>query len=191
MRTQVKTAEYYLGLHYPVTLKQLRPEDGGGYAASIPLLGSRTFVAVGETPGDAYAALDELKEQLIPMLVDEGTVLPEPEEEGDEREQFSGKILLRVTPQLHRSLAHEARRGGCSINHLATELLVNGLTAINAAYEAKSMIAQVIHDLLDDARQKRSFKQTQSSTPIRSGNIALQWPETEIDTAEDEFLQAA
>ena len=44
-----KSAEYYLGLRYTKAVRPLSEEEGSGYVATIPLLGRRTFVAVGET----------------------------------------------------------------------------------------------------------------------------------------------
>ena len=69
---QGKTADYYLGLRYAVTLKELAPEDGGGYVASYPELGSKTFQSVGDTPQEALEGLNEVRRVVIPMLVDEG-----------------------------------------------------------------------------------------------------------------------
>ena len=37
---------------------------------------------------------------------------------------FSGKILIRVPPQLHRELAREAFESGRSINQLCTEAIL-------------------------------------------------------------------
>jgi hypothetical protein len=50
----------------------LAPEEGGGYAASIPQLGSRTFVAVGERAAEELESLDALRQILIPELLAEG-----------------------------------------------------------------------------------------------------------------------
>ncbi len=112
---------------YPIRLQPLSPEDGGGYAASIPQLGDRTFVAVGETPAEALQALDELAQYLVPTLMAEGVELPEPHFERESLEQFSGRVLLRLPRGLHARLVREARANGCSLNKLATEMLASGL----------------------------------------------------------------
>jgi antitoxin HicB len=122
-----KSEEYYLGLRYPVVLRELAPEDGGGYVASIPRLGDRTFVAVGEDPAEALETLDVLRRHLIPKLLAEGVVLPEPEDEREEIQQYSGNLVLRIPRGLHAQLASEAKRNGCSINKLATQLLSQNL----------------------------------------------------------------
>lgn len=75
-------AKDYLALRYPVLVQELAPEEGGGYMATIPLLGSSTFVADGETAADAIAALDRLRRHLIPILVAKGVKLAEPDDDG-------------------------------------------------------------------------------------------------------------
>ena len=126
-RRQARQAEHYLDLRYPSVVKELSPEEGGGYVATIPQLGSRTFVADGETPAEAIEALDVLRRHLIPELLAEGVELPEPREEPEAIEQYSGNLVLRIPKSLHAQLAAEARRNGCSLNKYATQLLAQNL----------------------------------------------------------------
>ncbi len=42
--------EFYLSLDYPVEIRRLPAEDGGGYIACIPHLGRWMFTAAGDTP---------------------------------------------------------------------------------------------------------------------------------------------
>ena len=125
--TSLERTQYYLSLRYPVTVRELAPEDGGGYMASIPQLGSATFVADGETAAEALEALDALRRHLIPHLLREGEELPEPADENETIEQYSGNLVLRIPKRLHARLASEAKRSACSINKLATELLSQNL----------------------------------------------------------------
>src|SRR2546422_8177644 len=121
------TAEYYLNLDYPITLEKLSEEDGGGYAAYIPQLGSGTFVAVGESQAQALESLEELRQHLIPRLVERGVKIPEPRLEHEPSEHYSGSLMLRVPPVLHAQLVAAARLNGCSINKLATQFLAQAL----------------------------------------------------------------
>ena len=89
----VNSAEYYLGLEYPVVLRKLRPDEGGGYLATIPQLGRMTFIADGETAQEALDSLDDLRKSLIPELINEGVVLPEPVLDEQPSEEYSGKVL--------------------------------------------------------------------------------------------------
>lgn len=139
---QGKTAEYYLGLRYAVTLKELAPEDGGGYVASYPELGSKTFQSVADTPQEALEGLDEVRRVLIPMLVDEGMKIPEPQAEA-EKERFSGNIMIRIPPALHAQLSAYSKSSNVSINKLATQYLSQGLTTDTLVSELKSALKEI------------------------------------------------
>jgi predicted RNase H-like HicB family nuclease len=126
-RRQTRLVEQYLNRRYPIVVRKLSPEEGGGYTATIPQLGSRTFVADGETPADAIDALDSLRRHLIPELLAEGVELPEPREDPDPIEQYSGNLVLRIPKSLHAQLAATAKQNGCSLNKYATQLLAQNL----------------------------------------------------------------
>ncbi len=52
-------------LSYPVEVRQLPEEYGGGYIACVPYLGRWTFQADGETPQEAIDRLQELYRSLV------------------------------------------------------------------------------------------------------------------------------
>jgi len=124
---ETKGTEYYLALKYPVTLRELSEEEGGGFLATIPALEEKTFLADGETPAEALEALDALRQELIPQLVSRGVAIPEPNAQADEAESYSGSLMLRVSRQLHGRLVAAAKRNGISLNKFAAELLACGL----------------------------------------------------------------
>jgi antitoxin HicB len=70
-----KTVEYYTSLPYPVVLIP-DPDDGIWYA-KIPLL--EGCMADGETPGEALAALEDVKALWFEASVKHGHAIPEPE----------------------------------------------------------------------------------------------------------------
>ena len=152
-RRSGKSADYYLNLHYPITIRELDAEEGGGYLATIPLLGSKTFAADGETPTEAVGALDALRKHLIPMLVEKGEVLPEPQDEHTALEGFNGSLMLRIPRLLHYRLATEATRSRTSINKLATQLLAQGLGEQSAITEMHAKMEEVVEEMRHIARQ--------------------------------------
>ena len=128
--TQIpETVEHYLSQRYPITLIEVSEEEGGGFRASIPQLGDRTFVAAGDTPQEALDNLDAVRRALIPELLAEGIALPDAIPDREDAEAYSGNLVLRIPKSLHARLAREAARNGCSINKLATQLLAEGLAA--------------------------------------------------------------
>lgn len=150
---QSKTADYYLSLRYAVSLKELAPEDGGGYVASIPELGSKTFEAVGDTPQEALECLEEVRQTLIPRLVAEGVRLPEPKQEA-EKECFSGNLMIRIPPALHGQLAAYSKRANVSINKLATQYLAQGLATSTIGDEMRSVLRDAVAEQTRDVAEE-------------------------------------
>lgn len=72
-----------------------------------------------ESPEAALAGIRSLVAAAVEVLLAEGHKVPEP----IASRKFSGKILVRVPPQLHRALALEAGEQGVSINRLISAKL--------------------------------------------------------------------
>ena len=116
-----KNIRYYLNLDYPIEIKKIKEEDGGGYMATIPLLGKYAFVGDGANIEEAINNLNEIKEYLFERYLKEGIPIPEPKEE-DEK-QYSGKFLLRMPVELHRFLAMEAKKNETTLNQYCIYIL--------------------------------------------------------------------
>lgn len=142
MNGKAALTERFLSFSYPVTLRKLSPAEGGGYAATIPQLGSGAFAAVGETAAEALASLEDLRLELIPRLIERGVDLPEPEAEAVSLDEYSGNVGLRLPRSLHARLAAEARRNGCSINKLATDLLSRRLERAAILREVRALVEE-------------------------------------------------
>jgi antitoxin HicB len=166
--TPTKGAEYYLGLNYPVTLRRLSSEEGGGYIAAIPQLGLHAFSAAGETREEALDALDEVREYLIPYLLERGEDLPEPDYSEEAIERYSGRILMRLPRKLHAQLAAEADRNDCSINQLATQLLAEGLERLRSRPQSRDMATESRRGAFG-SRPKQGAPQVEGigGTPLR------------------------
>lgn len=116
-----KDLSYYLKLNYPVEIKKIPKEDGGGYSATIPQLGEKAFRADGKTVERALANLKKVKRYLFTDYMEEGIPIPEPEPELESI--FSGKFVVRMSPKLHRQLVERAQKENVSLNHLVVHLL--------------------------------------------------------------------
>ncbi|NPV12708.1 MAG: hypothetical protein HPY57_13055 [Ignavibacteria bacterium] len=73
-----KRIAYYLNLRYPVRIKKIPENEGGGYCAWIPTFGENCLVADGQTWNQAIDNLNKLKEAYIIELFEKGEKIPEP-----------------------------------------------------------------------------------------------------------------
>lgn len=72
-----------------------------------------------ESPEAALSGIRSLVGAAVDMLREKGHPIPEPLAD----RKFSGKLLVRVPPQLHRALALEASEQGVSLNRLISAKL--------------------------------------------------------------------
>lgn len=127
------TLEYYMAQDYPIEIRAIPSDMGGGYSASIPHLGRMAFFAVGDTIPEALTALDEVKEVMFEDMISRGKSIPAPpplpEEEND---VYSGRVLLRMPRELHRDLSEHAENEGCSLNQYISAALARHIGGIQA-----------------------------------------------------------
>ncbi|HQQ00680.1 MAG TPA: toxin-antitoxin system HicB family antitoxin [bacterium] len=119
---------WYQSLVYRIVIEPIPEEQGGGFEAHIPTLGKSTCVAVGETQEEALVSLKEAKEELIEFWYEEDLPIPLPENEDTFSEEYSGKILLRTSREMHRQLIQTAEKQGVSLNALVNQALSRGLS---------------------------------------------------------------
>lgn len=112
-----KDLSYYLSLQYPL---EARESEGGGYFVTHPDLDG--CMAEGATLEEAVANLADSRELWIEARLEGGYSVPEPPSE-----EYSGRISLRMTPELHGRLARIAERRAVSLN-----LLLNSVLALYA-----------------------------------------------------------
>src|SRR5262249_7863547 len=79
--------------------------------------------AEGATRAEAIARLEEEIQAQVQNMLGNGHHPPTPVDE----ETFSGELALKLSKQLHRDLAWQARTEGVDIEHLLSEMLSSGL----------------------------------------------------------------
>lgn len=109
-------------LRYPAIIRELDPEEGGGFLAEIPDLPG--CIGDGETVEEALTNVSDAAEEWIAAAKKLGRSIPDPTERV---EKFSGKWVQRVPRSLHKRLTVEAKREGVSLNALATTYLTQGV----------------------------------------------------------------
>jgi antitoxin HicB len=147
------TVEEYLKLDYPVEIRAIPAELGGGYSACIPHLGRWAFFADGDTPQEAMEHLDEVKAALFEDMLEHGKKipLPPPLPEEQAEEEYSGRILLRISRDLHREVAQRAEANGCSINHYIATALAKHVGGDQQASEIAAKLHEAFEHLLTSA----------------------------------------
>jgi antitoxin HicB len=105
---------------YPIELKPLPAEDGGGWLACFPDLPG--CMGDGATPEDAIADARGAFDCWMTAVIEDGRSIPAPSSGGE-----SGRFVLRTPRSLHARLAARAEQEGVSMNTLAVALLAEGL----------------------------------------------------------------
>jgi antitoxin HicB len=106
--------------HYPIEIRPLAADEGGGYLASYPDLPG--CMSDGETPAEAIANAQDAAESWLATAKEFGDPIPAPGSGGE-----SGKFVTRLPKSLHTQLARRAKQEGVSLNTLVATFLAEGL----------------------------------------------------------------
>jgi len=129
-----------MSLPYKIEVYPIAKSDGGGYSATLPELGSDAFVAQGDTIEEAIDSLVDLQKLLINELLEDGQRVKEPEEKID----YSGKVVLRMSPALHKKCAEYAKSNTLSMNSAIVITLEKSMYGISLIDELEGRIADCI-----------------------------------------------
>lgn len=108
--------------NYPISIRPLESEDGGGYLAEVPDLPG--CIADGKTVNEALTEIASAIKSWIETAKEFGDPIPKP----SIAKNFSGQWRMRVPKHLHADLALRAKEEGVSLNTLATTLLAEGIS---------------------------------------------------------------
>lgn len=103
---------------WPIEVRQLSQEDGGGWLAEFPDLPG--CFADGETPEEAVKEAQDALKSYIETAKANGDKLP------DAYSRYSGRWVQRVPKSLHQSLVERAKLEGVSLNTLVCVMLSQG-----------------------------------------------------------------
>jgi antitoxin HicB len=105
---------------YPVEIRPLSAEEGGGFLATFPDLPG--CMADGETPEAALAEARDAFACWMDAHQADGRPVPLPN-------TASGKFIQRLPKSLHARLQGRAKAEGVSVNQLVTAYIAEGLGA--------------------------------------------------------------
>ena len=106
---------------YPIMIRPLTEEDGGGYLAEVPDLPG--CMGDGETIEEALHDVESAIHSWIQAAKEFGDPVPRP----SIALNFSGQWRMRVPKHLHAALVLQAKEEGVSLNMLAATLLAEGI----------------------------------------------------------------
>lgn len=107
---------------YPIELRPIPPEDGGGWLALLPDLPG--CMADGATPEEAVREVRDAARSWLTTAADHGDPLPEPG-----RDDPMDRFVIRLPRSLHVRLVARARREGVSVDKLVVEELAEAMAA--------------------------------------------------------------
>lgn len=138
-----KDLDYYMSLPYIIEVVPIPSSEGGGYTAQLPQLGRFAVVGDGETPEEAISDLGKSKRQRFAAYLESDVEIPEPE---PEKEEYSGRFVIRLPKILHRHLSKAAKANKISLNQYLNYLLSTNLQ-IDLNEKHYKEIKDVINDM--------------------------------------------
>ena len=106
---------------YPIMIRPLSIDEGGGYLAEVADLPG--CMADGETVEQALAEIESAIKSWIETAKEFNDSIPKPSIASN----YSGQWRMRVPKHLHAALALHAKEEGVSLNMLAATLLAEGI----------------------------------------------------------------
>lgn len=110
-----KNLDYYLNLDYTIRLKQ---NGDGSYFVEVEELPG--CMSEGDTEEEALKMIEDAKKAWIEVALKRKLKIPEPE-----KDDFSGKLNVRMPKFLHRKLSYKAKKEGVSLNTLISTTLAS------------------------------------------------------------------
>ena len=115
-----KTLEYYLELPYNIVIETWDDGEGPYYVARVVEI-PHCFIH-GDTPIEAVKELEIVKRDWIESNLRRGIKITEPK-----RRTYSGVYNIRISPSLHRALAHRAELERMSLNQFTSTILAGSI----------------------------------------------------------------
>ena len=117
-----KELEFYLKLDYPFTV---RPDlDDDGYIVEFSDI--QYCVGTGDTVEEAINDAMIAKREWIKAALESGMTIPLPSVQND-REEYGGRITLRIPKSLHKMIMDTAKKEGVSANQFLSHLISMGM----------------------------------------------------------------
>lgn len=148
-----KEIKYYMGLPYSILLHEIEDEGEKYWIAEVPELpGCKSH---GASVEEAVSSIEEAKRDWILDCLHNDEQVPTP----IERDQYSGKLLVRMSRSLHRSLSSLAENENLSLNQLIVTILakeVGRLSVLNRTEDKVDDLLSKVNRIIEEDIIKKS-----------------------------------
>jgi antitoxin HicB len=120
---ETKNLKYYQRLYYNIIVSRDTIDNDTVFIAYSKELGKFSCYGIGETEQEAIKTFLEEKDAFIEFLFKEGKVIPEPNQDVNDLDQYSGVFNIRTSSLLHYKLVQHAKDQGLSMNMYINQLL--------------------------------------------------------------------
>ncbi len=155
--------ESYMQLAYPILLHEIEDEGEKYWIAEIPELpGCKSH---GSSVEEAIKNIGEAKREWIEDSIEKGEEVPAP----IDRENFRGRILVRTSRSLHRSLSLLAESERLSLNQLIVTILakeVGRLSVITGLEKRFDKFIAKIEDNIEEKGKGKSAMTYEATQPV-------------------------
>lgn len=146
-----KGIEHYMQLTYSILLHEVEDEGEKFWIAEVPELpGCRSH---GSTVEEAVKSIEEAKKDWISDSLKKGEGVPTPVE----RERYSGRMLVRMSRSLHRSLALIADAEKLSLNQLIVTMLAKEAGRLNILNRVEDKVDNLL-DKIDHVLEEEGVR---------------------------------
>jgi type II secretory ATPase GspE/PulE/Tfp pilus assembly ATPase PilB-like protein len=140
--------EFYMRLAYSVLLHEIEDEGEKYWIAEIPELpGCKSH---GSSVEEAIKNIEEAKREWIEDSLEQGEEVPAP----IDRENFGGRILVRMSRSLHRSLSLVAESERLSLNQLIVTILAKEVGRLSVLTGVEKKLHRIIAKIDDTIEEK-------------------------------------
>lgn len=120
--------------------------EGGFFGRVVELPGCMTEA---DSPAELIESLDEARAEWIAAALEQGIEIPNPLQQRD----YSGKIFVRTSPELHRLVAEVAAKQGVSMSQWAAEILAEAVGVRDTISKNSRFILEGLRDAMESLRE--------------------------------------
>jgi predicted RNase H-like HicB family nuclease len=131
--------DYFLHLPYTVILKS---EEAGGFFAEIEELPG--CMSQGDTAQEAVNNIQEAKRLWLETALENSIEIPLPLS----KQEYSGKLLIRIPKTLHKRLSSRANKEAVSLNQMICSLLSERISTQELVYDIKAAIKPELSEMV-------------------------------------------